>query len=186
MLQDPGRLRVPIALVRVRGDADAIRDAYSSAVASLGHHFVRQVNRLDESTNDALLRERLLVWLSSAFAAMATAVSCIGLYGLVAYVVARRTREIGIRLALGATPRSVLQSVACDGVMLAAIGVGLGIPAALAAGRFAAALLFDLSPHDPATMAVASIAFLIVALVASVVPARKAASVDPIAALRHD
>src|SRR5262249_8752370 len=124
--------------------------------------------------------------LSSFFAALAVLVSCVGIYGLLAYAVSRRTREIGVRMALGATPYSMLRSVARDGLVVGAAGVAAGIPCALAAGRFARSLLYGLAPNDPATIVLASAALIAVALLAGLIPAYRASTVDPTAALRHE
>ena len=110
----------------------------------------------------------------------------VGLYGLVAYTAGRRSREIGIRVALGAQRRDVLAMIVGDGMRLVGLGVGVGLLLALGATRLIAKLLFGLSPVDAATFAAMSALFVVVALVASWLPARRAASTDPMVALSAD
>jgi len=186
MLQELQRARVPIAHVRASHDVNAVRAAYPSVVASLGRHYVRNVYTLEEQVDQSLLQERLVAWCSSFFAALAVLIACVGVYALLAHAVARRTREIGVRMALGATRRSVLRMIAWQGFALAAIGVAVGVPCALAAGRFAASLLYGLAPTDPPTIVGAAATFIAVAAVSGLIPAYRAATIDPIAALRHE
>jgi predicted permease len=134
----------------------------------------------------SLGKERLVATLLSVFGLLALALACIGLYGVMAYDVARRTREIGIRMALGASARRVLQLVIGDTLRLVGIGVVIGLGAALAATRWVKSLLFGLQPHDPLTIGLAVLLLLAVAAVAGYLPARRASRVDPMVALRHD
>jgi ABC-type antimicrobial peptide transport system permease subunit len=147
---------------------------------------VRDVARLDQYVDEVLLRERLTVWLSSLFAGVAVLLSCIGIYALLAYSVASRTREIGIRIALGATPRAVLQAIAGEGLWLGIAGLTIGIPCALAGGRFVRSMLHGLAANDPLTIATASMAFLAVSVIAGLFPAYRASTIDPMVALRQD
>jgi predicted permease len=188
ILQELQRSRVPIAHVRVAGSADMalVRDAYGKVVASLGHHFVRSVSTLEEQVNQSLLQERLIAWLSSFFAALAVLLACIGVYGVLACAVARRRSEIGIRMALGSTNSAVVRMIMGEGFALAAIGVGLGLPIALACGRLARSLLYGIGPTDPATLAGSAAAFVLVAGVAAAIPAYRAATIDPVVALRSE
>ena len=173
-------------LVRIRGNVARVVDAFWNVVPASSRHFVRSVSRLDEYVDEVLLRERLITWLSSFFAAVAVVLSCMGVYGLLAYSVARRTREIGIRMALGATPRAVLRAIADEGFRIGIGGLAFGIPSALASGRFVRSMLHGLAANDPLTIATASAAFLIVAVIAGVFPAYRASTIDPMAALRQD
>jgi len=109
-----------------------------------------------------------------------------GLYGVIAYTVASRTREIGVRIALGATPGGIVSEVVRRGMTLAAIGMILGLAGALAVGRSLESLLYGMPPNDLLTLGGAAVSFALVALAASWVPARRAAKVDPIAALRTE
>lgn len=135
---------------------------------------------------ESLLRERLLANLSRFFGILALLLASIGLYGLLSYAVASRTNEIGIRMALGAQRRSVLSLVLKEALVLVLIGVGIGVPVVLYVARFAKTLLFELSPMDPLSVAGASLALLLVALLAGYLPARRATKVDPLVALRYE
>jgi ABC-type antimicrobial peptide transport system permease subunit len=129
--------------------------------------------------------ERSFAMLSSALAAIATLLSTVGLYGLVAYGVTRRTVEIGVRVAFGARRRDVLAIVVRESLTYLALGLAIGIPATLALGRYLRAQLFGLQPHDPLAILIACAFLIIAVLVASLAPARRAASVDPAEALRQ-
>jgi predicted permease len=135
---------------------------------------------------ESLLRERLMAMLSSLFGVLALLLASIGLYGLLSYGVASRTREIGIRMALGARTRNVLTVILREAVWLVLIGVAIGVPIVFYASRFASSLLFDLSPSDPISIAVSALVLMLVALMAGYVPARRATKVDPLVALRDD
>lgn len=132
----------------------------------------------------ALVRETLLARLSGAFGALAAALAAIGLYGLMAYAVANRTRDIGIRMALGATRQRVLQAEIGLALRLVSVGVVIGIPLAIVGGHLIAAQLFGISAGDPLTLAAAAVLMVIVGVVASFGPARRASHVDPMLALR--
>ena len=135
---------------------------------------------------ESLLRERLLANLSRFFGILALLLASIGLYGLLSYGVASRTNEIGLRMALGAQRRSVLSLILKEALVLVLIGVGVGVPVALYVARFAKTLLFELSPMDPLSVVGASVALLVVALLAGYLPARRATKVDPLIALRYE
>jgi len=141
---------------------------------------------LSEAVDRSLGQEKLLAKLASFFGALALLLASVGLYGVMAYSVARRTNEIGIRMALGAQPSAVLGMVLRESVLVVGLGLMAGIPAALACGRYVSSQLFGLAPNDPATIASASAVLLAVALVASFLPARRAAMLDPLAALREE
>jgi ABC-type antimicrobial peptide transport system permease subunit len=126
----------------------------------------------------------LLATLSSGFGLLALLLSCLGLYGILSYAVARRTNEIGVRMALGADRRDVLWLVMGDALRLVLIGAALGIPAALAASRLVASQLFGISATDPGAIVAATLALLAVAALAVYFPARRATRVDPLVALR--
>jgi predicted permease len=133
-----------------------------------------------------LADERLLVSLTSAFGLLALVLASVGTYGVLAYSVAQRTKEIGIRMALGAIPRQILTMVLREAASLSAAAIGLGMSASLLVMRFVKATLFGVSPSDPATLWGAAVLLMIVALGASWIPARRAASVQPMEALRRD
>jgi putative ABC transport system permease protein len=134
----------------------------------------------------SLLRERLLATLSGFFGALAVVLATIGLYGVIAYLVARRTNEIGIRMALGATPARILAMVVREAAVLLLFGIVAGALLTLAAGRQAAALLYDLKPWDPLIMTAAAVGLFAVAVAASLLPARRAARLQPTVALREE
>jgi predicted permease len=180
---------VPLMSLLVRTDAGG------GAVASAVKAAVRQVDpdlavgeaadfsrTLDRSLNGQKLRATTL----SSFAGAALLLAALGVYGLLSYTVARRRREIGIRLALGATPAHVFRSVVVEGMKLAAIGIGLGIPASLALTRLVASQLFGVQAGDPFTLAAVSVLLALVALVACCLPARRVLRIDPVLALRAE
>jgi len=141
---------------------------------------------LEEHVDQSLGHERLMATLATLFGALAVLVASVGLYGIMAYAVLRRTSEIGIRMALGAQQTDVLWMVLRETGTMVAIGLGIGIPAALASGRMISSQLFGLTAHDPGTIAVASVVLLGVALLAGYIPARRATQVDPMVALRDE
>jgi predicted permease len=139
-------------------------------------------NQIDES----LFMDRLVAALSASFGALATLLAAVGLYGVMAYMVVRRTREIGIRMALGADRREVLRLVMKEVVVLAAVGIGIAVLASLAMGRLIQSQLLDVSARDPWVMAAATLALAVVALFAGFLPALRATRVDPLTALRYE
>ena len=124
--------------------------------------------------------------LAGGFAVLALILACIGVYGLLAYGVARRTKELGIRMALGAERKHLMVMVLKGAVRLVSVGIVLGLPLAWAASRWAESMLFRLKPTDPATIAGATLLLTLSALVAAFLPAWRASRVDPMAAVRHD
>jgi ABC-type antimicrobial peptide transport system permease subunit len=139
-----------------------------------------------EQIDQILFQERLMARLSSFFGMLALALACIGLYGLLSYEVARRTRELGIRTALGAQHRDLLGLVVGQGILLVLIGAAIGIAAAMGVTRFMAAMLFGVHANDPVTFAGVAILLTLVALAACYIPARRATRVDPMVALRYE
>jgi predicted permease len=143
--------------------------------------------RSTEQQLDLSLRtERLVASLSTVFGLLATLLAVIGLYGVMAYTVARRTREIGVRMALGAVQGNVIWMVMREVLMVVAIGVAVGIPAAIGLSLLVRSQLYELSPHDPATLALAAFSLAVVACLAGFVPAFRASRVDPTQALRYE
>jgi len=149
-----------------------------------------EVNTLASEMDAALVRERLIATLASFFGALALLLAGVGLYGLLAFGVVQRTGEMGVRMALGAQRRDVLWMILREALSLVLIGVGLGVPVALAAARLAAnqisGLLFGLNAGDPVTIAAATGLLAAVAGVAAYLPARRASRVDPMVALRNE
>jgi putative ABC transport system permease protein len=143
------------------------------------------VATMDQLLGDSLSRSRFTMLLLGIFAAMALLLASVGIYGVIAYGVAQRTQEFGIRIALGAGRRDVLRLVLGQGTRLALWGIGLGVIFALALTKFLAALLYGISPADPLTFAAVASLLVLVALAACYVPAQRATRVDPIEALRY-
>jgi len=136
--------------------------------------------------NESLLQERLMATLSGFFGFLAALLATIGLYGVMSYMVAQRQNEIGVRMALGANGRDVLRMVLREAGLLLVIGLAVGAALAVAAGRAATSMLYGLKPHDPITMALAIASLAAVALLASYVPALRAARLEPMVALRDE
>jgi ABC-type antimicrobial peptide transport system permease subunit len=136
--------------------------------------------------DDTLQTDRFIEQLSTAFGFVAILLASIGLYGVMAYNVARRTRDIGIRMALGAAPRSVRWQVLRETLTLVAIGIAIGVPAALGVARLVRSMLFGLTFVDPIVIVSAAALLALVAALSGYLPARRASRVDPIVALRYE
>jgi ABC-type lipoprotein release transport system permease subunit len=145
---------------------------------------LRLVNTTDDQLSRSLADERLTAWLAGSFSLLALLLACMGLFGVMSYMVARRTREIGVRIALGESRGGILRRVLRESLTLVGVGLIPGAIAAVIGGRFVQTLLFGVTPADPATMVEAALALASVAVLAAVIPARRAASVDPTVALR--
>jgi predicted permease len=165
------------------GLVDRLRGAVQRRDAGLP---IYNVTTMERTIDDAVFTERMLAVLSSAFGLLATALAAIGLYGLMSYTVARRTREIGIRIALGAERRSVVWLVLREVAVLTAIGIAVGIPAAVLLARVVSSQMFGLSATDPVTLVVAALTLATVGLLSGWLPARRAAAVQPVRALRYE
>jgi predicted permease len=163
--------------------APALRQAVARLDSTLP---VYNLKTMQAQISESLFVDRMVAALSAAFGLLATMLAAVGLYGVMSYSVARRTREIGIRLALGAPRRRVLGMVLREVGLLGAWGLGLGLPIALGLARLLRAQLFGLPPHDPLTIASATVLLACVTLLAGLVPARRAMRVDPILALRYE
>jgi predicted permease len=172
------RTRRPLSAV-----AGPIRDALSIVSKDI---MIRGIVPLSEQVDQSLAAEQLLLRLCVLFGGLALLLACVGLYGVIAYSVAQRTTEIGVRVALGATPASVMQGVLRDTLVLVVIGIAIGIPAALMSGRLLVTFLYGLTPRDPVTLAVATFTLLACAAVAAALPALRAARIDPNVALRYE
>jgi len=172
--------------VRTSADTDAIAGIRALARQLDAHATLIDVATMEQIVSNSITRPRMYAVLVGIFAAVASALAVIGLYGVMAYSVAQRTREIGVRVALGAARRDVMRLVLHRSGALTAAGIVLGIAGAASLTRYLESLLFGLQPLDPATFAAVAIGFAVVAMLASYVPARRAASVDPLVALRHE
>lgn len=181
--QEP-RFRAPIVLFKGEGDPAALDAAVTKAIFDMGHEYSRRIYSMDEQVDIALKQDRLLAVLSSTFAGLAVVLAFIGIFSMLAYSVARRTREIGIRMALGASRERVVRALIRESLLVTLAGIAVGIPMALYASRFASALLFGLAPSDPWTMGAAVLLFVVVGVLAGLWPALTAAKVDPGQALR--
>jgi len=141
---------------------------------------------MDQVVAGSLTTRRFAAALLSAFAILALALAVVGLYGVLSYAVTQRTQELGVRFALGAAPGEVLRLVLGEGLRLTAIGVVIGAVLGAAAARAMSGLLFGIRAFDPGAFAIAAAALVLVALIASYVPARRASRVDPMTALRNE
>jgi predicted permease len=173
--------------VRYTGDFTAIANTVQQAIHSINRNIrIVHVTTLDEQVNRTMTSNRLVAQLSAFFGLLAVFLSCIGIYGLMSYVVSRRTNEIGIRMALGAERSNVRNLVLREIAILVAIGIAIGIPAALAGDRLVSKMLYGLRGSDPLSLAAATLILLTVALLAGYIPARRASRVDPMVALRYE
>jgi predicted lysophospholipase L1 biosynthesis ABC-type transport system permease subunit len=162
--------------------AAALRDAVRAVDPRVPVRIESVADRIREST----LNERVLAALAAGLGLIALVLACTGLYGLIAYGVSRHRREIGLRMALGARPRAVLWMVQRQSLTVVVAGTAAGLAATFALGRYVRTLLFEVTPADPLSLALASGTMLLVAAIAAYVPARRATRTDPLAALRCD
>ena len=173
--------------LRAYGDPTALVKQVRAIVAQADNNLpLFNVRTQSQQIEQAVYQERLMSRLSSFFACLALILACIGLYGLLSYEVARRTRELGIRMALGAQRRELMRLVVRRGLLLALAGTVIGTGAAMAVTRLMSAMLYNVRPYDPATFAGGCILFVLVALLACSIPARRAMSIDPMVALRNE
>jgi ABC-type antimicrobial peptide transport system permease subunit len=141
---------------------------------------------MSDQVDAAVVPERLVAMLSGSFGALGSLLAAIGLHGLLAYTAARRTKEIGVRTALGATRGDVAWLVLRDALVMVSVGLAAGIPVALWARKFAASLIEGLPTSSALTISLAAVGMIVVALVATYIPARRATRVDPMVALRYE
>jgi predicted permease len=173
--------------VRSTLDPDAIGPRARAAVRRVDVGLpVTDMKTMTAQIGESLFVERMVAALSAAFGLLATVLAAIGLYGVMSHAVAMRTREIGLRVALGADRRSVLMLVLREVAVLAAIGVAIGLPGGYGLGRLVESQLFGLTARDPLTFGVATLALITTAILAGLVPAARAARVDPMTALRYE
>lgn len=179
----------PFVNITVRSNfkVDAVTKLVQSALSKVDPGLAIAVPQsMDAVVAQALGQARLMMWLLGIFAGVALLLASIGIYGAVAYSVEQRTGEIGVRMALGAQTADVLKLIVAQGMRPVVIGLGIGIVAAFAVGRLIAAQLFEVSAHNPALLGGATVLLAMTALVACLLPARRATLVDPIQALRSE
>jgi ABC-type antimicrobial peptide transport system permease subunit len=179
----------PFVSIGVRSNlkVDAVTKLVQSALATVNPGLaVALPQSMGAIVAQALGQERLMMWLLGIFAGVALLLASIGIYGAVAYTVEQRTGEIGVRMALGAQTRDVLRLVVNQGMKPVVIGLAIGIAATFALGRLIAAQLYQVSAHNPALLGGATVLLAAIALLACLLPARRAALVDPVQALRAE
>lgn len=172
--------------IRTTGDPGPVLRAARRVIESAGRHLVLRAETVDQRAASSLNTDRMIAMLSSFFGALALFLAAVGLYGLMSYSVARRTAEIGLRMALGAQPRSVFVLILKDVIWLLLAGMAVGIPAALAASHLISSMIYGLAGNDPLTILLSCFILLAVAALAAYVPARRASLVDPMTALRSE
>jgi putative ABC transport system permease protein len=174
-------------VLRTKGEPTAVMGAVRREVDGIDpRDAIYSVETMDEVVSNSLAARRSSMILLGLFSALALVLACVGIYGVMSHIVGQRTHEIGVRMALGAQRADVLRLVVGQGFQLTLIGVGLGVAGALGLTRVLSSLLFGVKPVDPLTFATVSLVLTAVALFASYIPARRATSVDPMMALRHD
>ncbi len=180
--------RVQVTLVaRTQGDPLAMAAAVRDAIWSVDREqTITSISTFDQLVGEAVARPRLLTVLLGLFGTLGLVLGAVGLYGVLSYLVSSRQREIGVRIALGAPRGSVLRMVVRRGLMMASIGTAIGLVAALSLTRYLRDVLFGVETTDPLTYALVILSMLTVAALASAIPARRAATVDPAIAFRSD
>ena len=179
--------RGQLLVVRAAGPPDAVVTSIRNEIRAVDKNLtISGIKTVPQLINQSLILEALLAKLSSFFGVLALLLASIGLYGVMAYAVVRRTKEIGIRMALGAPPASVRWMVLRDTLRLVIVGVCIGVPAALAATRLISSLLYGLTPTDPISISIAVIILVVSAILAGFLPARTASRVDPLVALKYE
>ncbi len=185
-LQEPALLRIPVVVVRTAGNPSLIDAELRRTVPTLGHEYVRTTRLMEDWLQQSLLQEHLLARLSIMFGIVAAILAMVGVYGLLAYAVSRRTPEIGVRMALGASRPSVMRMVVLEGLAVTVTGVIMGVPAAYGAWRIAGRYISGLAPDAPLIYALTALFLTLVAMLAGLFPGRRAAEIDPIQALRRE
>lgn len=163
-----------------------INQAIIAEVSSFNQELVNRIDTFEERNERSFVYEQMTATLSTLFAFIASLIAGFGLFGLMAYAVTLRTREIGIRIAMGSERNGILQLILRDAILLTLAGIVVGIPCTLAVARLTAHMIFGLSPADPVTLASASLTMLLIGMLAGYLPAHKAMMLNPVTALRHD
>jgi putative ABC transport system permease protein len=174
-------------LVRSSSPPQAVVAAIHEVVLGLDKNLpVTEIVTMPEALDATVAQPKLHTWLLSSFGAVALLLAAIGVFGVVSYSVASRTREFGVRAALGASPASIQRMILSEGLLLGGIGAAVGLAASLGLGRFLKSELYHVTSYDPATLIISIGVLLVVAILACYIPARRAMSVDPMMALRHE
>jgi predicted permease len=181
---EPGRFVEHV--IRIRGGEVGLEAALQAALKTKYPTVHASFRRLETTVADGLMRERLLATVSGILGGLAVLIAAIGVYGVIAYLVLRRTNEFGVRMALGATSGHIVRTVTRQAMALVLVGLAIGVGGALAAGQAARSLLFGLTPTDLPTLTVAASLLIAVAVAAAYVPARRAARLDALTALRRE
>jgi len=185
-LQDEGLAGMHV-YVRTSGDVAQAASAITAVVKRLDPNLpIEALETLTEQVRNNTYLDRMMTTLSAAFALLATLLAAIGLYGVLAYTVAQRTREIGLRMALGAAPGRVRGMVLRQVAIMTLVGAPLGLAGALGVGKAAQSMLFQMTGADPVVLALSAIALALVALCAGFIPAHRASRVDPMRALKYE
>jgi predicted permease len=173
--------------VRTSGDPGSVASAVREAVKATSSTLPQiEIHTMNELVSSSLTRDAMITKLAGFFGALAVLLACIGIYGIMAYAVAGRTSELGLRMALGAQRGNILWLVLRESMLLVLIGVAVGLPAVYGAGKLVSSMLFGLTAADPLALTLATVLMFTVAAIAGYIPARRAAQTDPIVALRYE
>jgi putative ABC transport system permease protein len=174
-------------VARTNSDPGATAASLRAALVSMDQSLpVYAIKPMTEYLQDSLSRRRFSMVLLSAFSGVALVLAALGIYGVISYGVSQRTHEVGIRMALGAQRSDVLKLVVRQAMIVVLAGVGIGLLASWALTRIMKSLLFNVSVTDPLTFTVIAVLMILIALLASLIPAKRATKVDPLVALRHE